>query len=233
MLNVVKGDLKLQQRLIDQFIEGRPKITVDCLVCTKVDNKMWRKLAVDVRRIQVHCEVHAADFHEVVEWEHGCVTCQRYHPFERSFRRLDWQHKQDKLLNEELKNRSDKLKSAASVDEGRANLLEHIKGKEFTGYPARWNANSERVAREKAEEDVMTAQSKVDEIEGQLDEKTASVNETKKKMVELETNLIKAKKDLFNAKEELMKAEAREVGIFESSKGRQLFLGKRQRSPPK
>ena len=190
----VKGNLKLQQRLIDQFIGGRPKITFDCLVCTKVDKTMWKKLAVDVRRIQSHCEVHCADFHEVVELEHGCVTCQRYHPFKRPISHLEWHRKQEKILEEAQKSRAERLRSEAN---------------NFDGKLTRFQINLYSEAHSQALQNVRNAQSLVEIMSRQLEDGEKEIQKLEKLKEVNELALLKQTQKLFQAKEELIKAEGR------------------------
>jgi tRNA A37 N6-isopentenylltransferase MiaA len=176
---------------------------------------MWRKLAVDVRRIQSHCEVHCADFHEVVEREHGCVTCQRYHPFERPLSQLEWHRKQEKILDEALRTRENRLRSEAH---------------DFDGQLTRLQIKLYRKAQNQALQKVRIAQSLADMMSRQLEDEVKAIHQLEKQKEVLEGVLFKQTQKLFQAREELIKAEGRELGVYVTTRGRRVILGKRQRS---
>ena len=78
----VRGDLKLQKRLIFQWIYGNHPYIWECNVCTGTVSLIEEneEAAVNLRRLQAHCDVHKKWFHENSPLQRGCVTCQRYHP---------------------------------------------------------------------------------------------------------------------------------------------------------
>jgi hypothetical protein len=78
----VKEDLTLQKRIIFKWITGKqPYIdTAICCVASVCFNEPFEKAAVNLRRMQAHCEIHKKWFHEESPLSRGCVTCHRYHP---------------------------------------------------------------------------------------------------------------------------------------------------------
>jgi hypothetical protein len=91
--------LTLQIDLVTQFINRKDPVKSSCVVCTKESPATWKDARVDIKRQQVHCPTHSADFHcETTNKGEGCVSCDRYHPTEIPIKRLWLQMKQHKLI---------------------------------------------------------------------------------------------------------------------------------------
>jgi tRNA A37 N6-isopentenylltransferase MiaA len=87
-----------------------------------------------------------------------------------------------------------------------------------------------RKAQNQALQKVRIAQSLADMMSRQLEDEVKAIHQLEKQKEVLEGVLFKQTQKLFQAKEELIKAEGRELGVYVTTRGRRVILGKRQRS---